>query len=162
MKLKDQALATAQTQVGQKENPIGSNWGHPVQDYLLSVGIGFAASWCMSFVYWCFEHAAVQSGVPNPLTKTGGVLAQWNTQLKARIIPLENQNPHEVLQPGDIMIIKEGPTLGHTGIVESIDADGTIHTIEGNTDTNGSREGYEVARRTRHWKSPLIGFLRFD
>lgn len=159
--LKNLALATAQSQVGQKENPIGSNWGHPIQDYLASVGIGFAASWCMSFVYWCWSHASLQAGLANPLMKTGGVLNQWNNRASNRVEIAEGVNPYGIIQPGDIMIIREGATLGHAGIVESVSEDGTINTIEGNTNDNGSREGFEVARKTRHWKAPLIGFLRF-
>lgn len=58
MTLQQQALKIAITQLGQHENPLGSNWGKPVQDYLKAVGIGFPASWCMAFVYWCFEQAA--------------------------------------------------------------------------------------------------------
>lgn len=46
---------------------------------------------------------------------------------------------------------------GHTGFVERVDGS-NIHTIEGNTNDEGSREGYEVARRVRQLKS-FKGFL---
>ena len=75
MALQQQALKVAISQLGQHENPLGSNWGKPVQDYLKSVNISFPASWCMAFVYWCFE----QTGQSNPLVRTGGVLNAWNT-----------------------------------------------------------------------------------
>jgi CHAP domain len=160
--LRQAALSVAQTQIGQKENPINSNWGHPVQDYLASVGIFFPASWCMSFMYWCFNHAAGQLGTPNPMTKTGGVLAQYNSKRITNGVSIDKTEPlNKSLQPGDIFIMDEGKGLGHTGIVESIDADGTIHTIEGNTNLDGSRNGFEVERKTRHNVAPIIGFLRF-
>lgn len=153
--LTDAALVVAQTQIGEKENPLGSNWGHPVQDYLASVDVHFAASWCMAFLYWCFDHAAGQLGQANPLFKTGGVLAQWRNR-KANQVPVG-----AAVLPGDIFVMDLGSGLGHTGIVESIDADGTLHTIEGNTNDNGSREGIEVERKIRHKAKPIIGYLRF-
>lgn len=150
--ISDLALKEAITQIGQKENPLGSNWGHPVQDYLASVGINFPASWCMAFMYWCFEHAAGQLGTPNPLFKTGGVLAQWN-----------NSKPNQTLmmpKSGYIFIMDFGNGTGHTGIVESVDADGTLHTIEGNSNDTGSREGIEVVRHLRK-PNTLKGYLSF-
>lgn len=149
-KLSNDAVAVAITQIGQQEHPIGSNWGHPVQDYLASVGIHFDASWCMAFVYWCFERAAEHSYIGNPLRKTGGVMDAWNNAGVRRVF-----DP----QPGDIMIIDEGHGLGHTGIVESADPT-VVHTIEGNTNDTGSREGYEVIRRIRLRKN-IKGYIRY-
>lgn len=152
------AVQTAITQLGQQEHPKGSNWGHPVQDYLHSVGLNFPASWCMAFLYWCFDHAAEQLSITNPLTKTAGVLAAWNSQ---------NAAAHRISMaatplPGDIFIMNLGHGMGHTGIVESVAPDGTLHTIEGNTNDTGSREGFEVERKVRHKTSPIIGFLRYS
>lgn len=160
--LRQAALVVAQSQVDQKENPLGSNWGHPVQDYLASVGIFFPASWCMSFMYWCFNHAAGQLGTLNPMFKTGGVLAQYNSKKATNIVVIDNTKPlNESIQPGDIFIMDEGKGQGHTGIVESVDENGTICTIEGNTNSNGSREGVAVERKKRKNEAPIVGFLRF-
>ena len=146
--LQQQALDVAKTQLGKCENPLGSNWGHPVQDYLASVGIHFQASWCMAFVYWCFE----QTGQPNPLVKSGGVLNCWNTaDKKYRVVG----DP----QPGDIFIMNFGKGLGHTGIVEKVDAN-FIYTIDGNTNDSGSREGIEVCRKQRP-RNKIVGYLRY-
>lgn len=141
----ENALEVAKTQVGQKEKPLGSNWGKPIQDYLKSVGIGFPASWCMAFVYWCFDR---EQG--NPLVKTGGVMKAWNESAANRV---------KVPQPGDIFIMDFGKGLGHTGIVEKV-AGEFVHTIEGNTNDTGSREGIEVARRKRPINK-MKGFLRY-
>lgn len=148
--LSDKAIEVAITQLDKQEDPRGSNWGEPVKTYLHSVGIDFPASWCMAFVYWCFNEASKQIGTVNPLLKTGGVLRAWNESLS-----------HHVLmpQPGDIFIIDFGKGLGHTGIVETVEED-LIHTIEGNTNDTGSREGYEVCRRTRQ-KTKIKGYLRY-
>lgn len=148
--LSDAAIKVAQSQLGAHEQPIGSNWGHPVQDYLASVDIDFPASWCMAFVYWCFDKASKQESLGNPLIKTAGVLNAWGKSTHYQVT-----DP----QPGDIFIMDFGGGHGHTGIVISVD-DHTIHTIEGNTNDTGSREGYEVCIRTRV-KTSIKGYLRY-
>jgi surface antigen len=152
MTLQQKALEVAISQIGEEEKPRGSNWGEPVKSYLASVGINFPASWCMSFVYWCFKQAAKELGIVTPLVKTGGVLNAWNKAPAA----VKVTKP----QPGDIFIQDHGHGLGHTGIVVKVNKDGTIDTIEGNTNDTGSREGYEVCRRVRK-QSSIIGYLRY-
>lgn len=148
--LANKALAVAITQLDQQENPRGSNWGQPVKSYLASVGIDFPASWCMAFIYWSFKRAGEEFNEVVPLVKTGGVLTAWNQATSHRVTAPE---------PGDIFIQDNGQGLGHTGIVEKVEDD-IIHTIEGNTNDTGSREGYEVCRRTRKIES-MKGFLRY-
>jgi hypothetical protein len=157
--LTDSALAVAQSQVGEMEKPLGSNWGEPVEDYLASVGITEPASWCMAFMVWCFGQACKTLGIsPNPLTPTGAVVHAWNVAYPFhKSTNIAGFTP----QPGDIFIMEFSPTSGHTGIVETIDPDGTLHTIEGNTDDTGSPEGIGVFRRTRHFVPPIVGFLRY-
>ena len=46
---------------------------------------------------------------------------------------------------GDVMIQKNG--ISHTGIVESVDPDGTIHTIEGNASNQVKRCTYRPGSR---------------
>ncbi|MEN2425977.1 CHAP domain-containing protein [Chromobacterium vaccinii] len=138
-------LEVARSQLGVEEVPRGSNDGKQVRQYLASVGIGFPASWCMAFVYWC----AGQAGAAGALVKTGGVLRQWNERPQLRAA---------TPAPGDIFILDYGKGLGHTGFVEAVDGD-TIVTIEGNTNADGSREGYAVCRRRRSI-SKCKGFLR--
>lgn len=169
--LSDKALEIAISQLGKEENPRGSNWGKtgdPVPGYLASVGINFPASWCMAFMYWCVKQAILALPVEqikwinvlqsyNPLYHTAGVLEQWKFIRAENKIPQAGSTP----QAGNIFIMDLGHGLGHTGMVESVDPDGTLHTIEGNTNDTGSREGYEVARKVRHNQAPIIGYLRF-
>jgi uncharacterized protein YkvS len=149
MALGKEALKIAATQIGKSENPLGSNWGKPVQDYLKSVGINFPASWCMAFVYWCFEQAKKEG--QNPLIKTGGVLMAWNKS--------DSKFKVSECQAGDIFIMDFGKGLGHTGIVEKVD-ENFIYTIEGNTNDSGSREGIMVCRKQRP-KKKIKGYLRY-
>ncbi len=140
------ALKIATSQIGVTEIPKGSNRGPEVEIYLKSVGLGGGYSWCMAFVYYC----VAQTKLSNPLKKTGGVLAQWNAKPELRKITPE---------PGDIFIMDYGKGLGHTGFVEKVMPGGMIQTIEGNTNADGSREGFAVCRRTRKI-SACKGFLR--
>lgn len=130
-------LEIANSQVGLEEIPRGSNWGEHCKKYLNSVGINFPASWCMAFVYWC-----VKQSYPNEmkLFKTGGVLAQWNKT------PKDKRSFKPVI--GSVFIMDFGKGLGHTGFVYGVEGD-YILTIEGNTNNENSRNGYEVAKRKR-------------
>jgi CHAP domain len=146
----DKAVQIAVTQIGKEEHPIGSNWGDPVKSYLASVGLDFPASWCMAFIYWCFNQASKELNTVNPLVKTGGVLTAYGKAVS------HHQTVPEV---GDIFIMDLGGGNGHTGIVERLDGL-YLYTIEGNTNDTGSREGYEVCRR-RRLKTSIKGYLRY-
>lgn len=139
-------IQQAVNQLGKEEVPRGSNWGYDVQKYLASVCINFPASWCAAFVYWCVKSVYSDTKLP----RTGGVLKMWNDAPKS----------WKFTTPavGDIFIMDFGKGLGHTGFVEKIEGD-TLHTIEGNTNDTGSREGYEVCRRIRKI-SACKGFIR--
>lgn len=136
-----EALFVATTQIDIREE--GNNGGQAVTRYLKAVGLGAGYPWCMSFVYWCVDMASKKLGLPNPLVKTGGVLDQL-ARTKLRTLPSRSS----AIKPGDIFIMDHGGGTGHTGFIDSI-ATGMFHTIEGNTNDEGSREGYEVCRRTR-------------
>jgi len=145
------ALKIAITQIGQEEKPQGSNWGIPVKTYLASVGINFPASWCMAFVYWCFNEAARQNKITNTAIRTGGVLYAWNNA------PKEKKSSKPAV--GSVFIMDFGKGLGHTGFVEKFDSQ-YIYTIEGNTNDNGSREGIKVCRRKRTLTS-IKGYIQY-
>lgn len=140
----NKVVDVACSQLGVEEEPHGSNRGPEVDQYLAAVGINFAAAWCAAFVVWCHQQAGVN------IPKTGGVLDLWNKAENNRVSTPE---------PGDVVIFDYGGGKGHTGIVESVNGH-SITTIEGNTNDDGSREGYEVARRTRE-VAKAKGFLRF-
>jgi hypothetical protein len=145
-------LEIARQELGQQEDPKIPNWGDAPQKYLKSVGINFPASWCMAFSYWCVNEASKSLGLFNPLIRTGGVLDQWNKVPSARKKKLPNI--------GSIFIMDFGRGLGHTGIVTEIIGD-KIKTIEGNSNDEGSREGYEVCERTREI-SKCKGFINIS
>lgn len=150
--LEAKIIIWAGNQLGVRE-ATGNNDGPAVEKYLASVGLGKGYSWCMAFVYWCVKQAAAELNLKNPLKQTGGVLDEWNS---GRGIHLT------VPEPGCIFIMDFGGGEGHTGIVTGVFLDtGLIHTIEGNTNDDGSREGIGVFRRTRTIKS-CKGFIGLE
>ena len=151
MTLREQALKAAISQLGVAETKGKPNQGPEVNQYLKSVGLNPGYAWCMAFVYWCYNKAAEQMGVKNPLIRTAGVMNHWNKAKPEfkRVIPMA----------GDIFIMDYGKGLGHTGFVKSV-SEKTIETIEGNTNDEGSREGYEVCIRQRD-RSKIKGYLRY-
>ena len=146
------SLKIAQSQNGVEEVPKNSNAGAAVERYLQSVGLGKGYAWCMAFVYWSVKEAAKQLNTTSPLIKTAGVLRQWNeVDPKLKI----TKNP----KTGDIFIMDYGKGQGHTGFVIEVLSNGSLKTIEGNTNDERSHEGYEVCYRTRK-PSQIKGYIR--
>jgi hypothetical protein len=162
--LLNKSLDIAATQLGVVEIPPNSNRGPMVDKYLISVGldpVGNHFSWCTAFVYWCFEQAADQLGINNPLIKTASCLDHWNRTICQKITKQSAlQNP-ALIRPGFIFIIDHGNGLGHMGLVES-SGGGLLQTIEGNTNPQLSSDGYGVFRLDRRKIVDITkGFLNY-
>ncbi len=144
MTLAEKSLEIAISQLGVEEIPRGSNGGPQVSAYLKRVNLAPGNAWCMAFVYWCVDEACKQLGMENPLVRTGHVLHQYNNT-SCRTLPKTSR----AIKPGDIFIMKIGSKgAGHTGFVKAMG--GTVAgTVEGNTDDQGGREGFEVAQKLR-------------
>jgi hypothetical protein len=128
------ALAAAQGEVGQAEQPPGSNDSPRIADYRTATAGSGVGPWCAYFVSW----AAAQAGTPLGEAGQGfgsvSALYDW-AQRTGRATPA---GPGVRPNPGDL-IVWGGR---HVGIVESVDADGSIHTIEGNSSNAVSRRTY--------------------
>jgi len=107
------AMKVAVTQLGMKEDPIGSNWGKVVQGYLKSVGLTAPAAWCQAFAYWCYEKASLNAAAKNPMVKTAGVLDCWNKTVESlKLHAVEAQHRPELVSPGDQIILSMPRELG--------------------------------------------------
>jgi hypothetical protein len=128
------ALAAAQSQVGVAEQPPGSNDGPQIAEYRTATAGSGVGPWCAYFTSW----AAAQAGVPLGEAGQGfgsvSALYGW-AQRTGRATPA---GPGVQPNPGDL-IVWGGE---HIGIVESVDPDGSIHTIEGNSSNAVSRRTY--------------------
>jgi hypothetical protein len=149
-----ETLRFAVTQIGVMEQPLGSNRGPQVDQYLRTVGIDPATGsfpWCAAFIYFCFKQAAAKLGITNPVIQTAGVLDHWKQAGAAGIPRLGTAEciaKPSLVTPGMIFIIINKSGSGHCGLVESITGI-FLTTIEGNTNDNGSREGIGVFRRQK-------------
>jgi len=165
--LQQKTLEFATSQVGVREQPPGSNRGPEVDKYLRSVGIDPATgsfAWCAAFVYFCFQQASAALGVANPAIRDGGVLDCWRLAgIKGvhRIAASETANSPSLVKPGMVFVISTGGGHGHTGLVKQVHGD-VLTTIEGNTNTGGSREGVGVFERTGRTIPQInLGFLDY-
>ena len=149
------ALEIAKSQLYVREK-TGKNDGKEVEAYLRSVDLPPGYAWCVAFGYWCFDTAANELSIPNPMFRTAGVLRLWNNTPVSRRVT----DP----QPGDVGIMDFGGGKGHFFIVEER-IKTKVATVEGNTaadPTNKAedRDGQGVFERLRPI-SATKGFLRY-
>jgi CHAP domain len=119
-------------EVGQAEQPPGSNDSPRIAQYRQATAGSGVGPWCAYFTSW----AAREAGVPLGDTGQGFGLVDdvyaW-AQRTGKAIPAGSGPP----QPGDLIVWDE-----HIGVVESVAPDGTITTIEGNSSDAVSRRTY--------------------
>jgi CHAP domain len=116
-------VAIAQAEIGQTEQPPGSNDSPRIAEYRTATAGSGVGPWCNYFVSW----AAKQAGAPlgEQGQGFGAVAATWDwAQRTGRAVP-----PTQPPQPGDL-IVWDGT---HIGMVEGVLPDGRIQTIEGNS-----------------------------
>lgn len=155
-----EVIKIAVTQLGVMEVPPGSNKGPEVDQYLASVGLPPGNFWCAAFVYWCFNKACTQLGRNNPVYKTGHVMTHWNKTAGKKIVTVDAVDKPSLIKPGHIFILNTGGSSGHTGLVEKVEG-GFIHTIEGNSNDGGSRNGIGVFRLQRKIAKINRGFIEY-
>jgi hypothetical protein len=106
--------------------------------------------WCAGFVSYCLHQAARSLNVVQPIGSSFCCDTLAGEAKKAdRFVNSKSAaaDPDKIV--GSIFLLKSGESKwSHTGIVIDAAA-GIVHTIEGNTNDDGSPEGYEVCRRTR-------------
>jgi hypothetical protein len=118
------AVGIAQREVGQREEPPGSNNSARIAQYRSAVPGGGVGPWCAYFASW----VAKQNGTP--LGDNGQGFARvddvWSwAERSGRAVP---GGAGVKPSPGDLIIWDE-----HMGVVEAVNPDGSIRTIEGNS-----------------------------
>lgn len=135
-------LSVAANEIGVKEQPANSN-NVKYNDWFYE-GPNHNYAWCMAFIQWVFAHA----NLPLPVkTASCSVLARYAKTHKQWIT--------QDFKPGDIVFFDwtgNRKSTVHTGIVESVNKNGTVVTIEGNTSYDDQSNGGCVMRRIRSIK----------
>jgi hypothetical protein len=126
-------LAAAQGEVGQTEQPPGSNDSTRIAQYRTATAGSGVGPWCAYFTSWAAQQAGIPVGEAGQGFGSVDAVTGW-AQRTGRYIPQGTGTP----QAGDLI------TWGsrHIGIVESVGADGSINTIEGNSSNAVTRRSY--------------------
>ena len=159
------ATATAEANKGVRE--VGKNAGPDVEKYLHCLGMTKGSPWCAAFVSWCVMTSRGLAKPPKWCSGSAVSLFQMSGKNAVKVTPVDADFKSKV-KPGYIWSRAQDATAaaaarkgswcqGHTGIVVAVDATG-FHTIEGNTNAAGSREGDGVYRKLHKWSdAELIG-----
>jgi hypothetical protein len=118
-------VAIAESQIGQSEQPPGSNESPAIAQYRsATAGAVPGAPWCAYFASWVAQQAGEPIGQSGQ--GAGGVSDVWSwAQSSGRAIV---NGPGVVPKPGDLIVFGDE----HVGIVRDVLPDGQIQTIEGN------------------------------
>lgn len=136
-------VAVASAEVGQGEAVPGSNDGPRIALYRSAVaGAEPGEPWCADFASWVAAQAGAPLGPAGVGFRSVAALTDW-AQATGRLLPAD-----AAAQPGDLVLFGDR----HVGLVESVDPDGTLHTIEGNDD--------DAVRRDVHAPGAWTGLVR--
>jgi hypothetical protein len=136
-------LAAAQREVGVAEQPPGSNDSPRIAAYRRATAGSGVGPWCAYFTSWAAREAGMPLGDNGQGFGSVDALYGW-AQRAGRAVP---NGPGVVPRPGDLIVWDE-----HIGIVEGVQPDGSIATIEGNSSD-------QVSRRIKPANS-AVGYVR--
>jgi hypothetical protein len=118
-------VAIAESQLGQAEQPPGSNESPAIATYRsATAGAVPGAPWCAYFASWVAREAGEPIGSLGQGAGAVGDVWSW-AQSTGRAIA---NGPGVVPQPGDLIVFGDE----HVGIVSDVLPNGDIQTIEGN------------------------------
>jgi len=144
-------LEIARGEIGVSEDPPNSNRGKRIEQYLSSTNLKGGYPWCAAFVTWCVKQVEAEMQICTALPHT----AYTPHYMKAPGVRLLKDT--EDITPGELFLLyyKKLGRVGHIGFIEGPDPDNPkrVLTIEGNSNDDGAREGYEVCRRSRRISS---------
>lgn len=162
--LKSLVVAYAQQHLEAAPREFKQNEGTWVRAYM-DGHEGAPWAWCLGFVQTVFDQAAFTKGVTlksyMPFSYGCDDMGRYGLKHKNLIENKDLGSRASQIEPGDIFlnVKKERIDWTHTGIVVKRDGD-WIETIEGNTNDEGSREGYEVCARTRNFMTRKIDIFQ--
>lgn len=162
--IKDVALSYARQFVDQHPTEIGNNTGPWVRAFMKGKE-GDWAAWCCGSICTTIDHAS------NSLNKPMDNWFKWDWSCeKLRKKAIEGLNTDYIsekdvvkryseIEPGDIFLVMRKGRAKHIGIVEKMKGD-IMCTIEGNTNDEGSRDGYEFVRRKRKTNKGIYSIIK--
>jgi hypothetical protein len=146
-------LTVARAKIGLGETPPNSNHNMVTEWYGQGDG-----PWCAMFLSWVLAHSGFSGDGGATLTVPGVVQTTRKGWAYVPYLLNNFRDAHRVVtdpQPGDVVTYHWHPNHvpDHTGLVESVEASGTIVAIEGNTSAN-------LVERKRRDPSVILAFCR--
>lgn len=161
----ERALHVASSREGEQE--VGNNGGAFVVGVLQKVKLRVGFPWCAAYVYaMCLLGGCDPTKLPK--ARRAAAVREWVKWADANTVPVgslgaRTSRVHVWPKRGDLMFWLNKSGTGHIGFVRKVyDSDGKIvaddfrdpdwarvHTIEGNTNAAGSREGQGVMYKDR-------------
>jgi CHAP domain len=135
----------AEAEVGQAEQPPGSNDSPRIAQYRQATAGSGVGPWCAYFVSWAAKQAGTPLGDQGQGFGSVDELYAW-AQRSGRAVA---NGPGVVPKPGDLIVFNE-----HIGLVEAVQPGGSIQTIEGNSSD-------QVSRRV-HSAGDAVGYVRMS
>lgn len=139
-------IRIAKAEVGYREGRSNGRWNNK-QKYspaVPSLEWSQHQAWCATFVSWCAMKAGISELFPRTASTDTG--ARWFKQRKRW---------SEYPAIGAQVFYGHNGDMNHTGIVYDYD-DTYVYTIEGNTNSSGSREGDGVYLKKRRRRDSYV------
>ena len=151
--------------IGTSETKNNVEFSNPeFKDYIKKGGHTPGAPYCASFAKSC-ELESEETGTERRMIEKVLTPHSLTSLENAKRAGLYSATP----TPNSIAVFQKGNTTsGHMAVVESVNNDGTISTIEGNTGAGGGREGDGVYAKKRKINSNdktglhIVGYINFE
>ncbi|HEY6155914.1 MAG TPA: peptidoglycan-binding domain-containing protein [Gemmatimonadales bacterium] len=147
-------VSYAKQHLAQRPREVGGQNSGPWVRLYMNGHDGPEWPWCAGFASFMLTQACTSVSVPVPVTPSVSCdsLAASAKQ-NGRFIAEAEVTDRARLTPGSLFLNRRTATdWVHTGVILDAQAE-VFQTIEGNTNDDGSREGYEVCQRVRGYAS---------
>jgi Putative peptidoglycan binding domain len=158
--LGQQVVAYARQHLKQNPREVGPDNSGPWVRLYMNGNEGPIFPWCAGFVCFVLKQATESMDLAMPITPSFGVDdLGFSARANDRFIEGSKAQNRRRVKPGSLFLsAKPDPNdWSHVGIFVSASGD-TFTSIEGNTNDEGSFEGFEVCTRTRDWS--MKDFIR--
>jgi len=153
-------LAFANAHLAMHPREVGGDNRGPWVRLYMDGHDGSSWLWCAGFVRFCMRQAAEALQVSMPIRGSGSCDLLATQGKDAGIFLTGSRATSDQITPGSIFLVrKTAADWTHTGFVSDANEDRFV-TIEGNTNDDGVRNGYEVCERRRGYKKK--DFIVFD
>jgi peptidoglycan hydrolase-like protein with peptidoglycan-binding domain len=153
-------LAYARQHLAAKAREVGGQNRGPWARLYMQGRQGAQWPWCAGFACFCLQQACETLEEALPLEPSFSCDSLAASARERGLFLAEPAPPERArVRPGSLFLSRRSPgDWAHVGIVEEVAAE-HFRTVEGNTNDEGSREGYEVAARFRGYAAMDFALL---